>query len=60
MDIYKCPFFKKIMKFYFSKKNTIKKVYKTDTIKGIRTLTTKKSQKSEGFCDFLSVNQINK
>jgi len=53
-------FFQKNYEILFLKKNTIKKVYKTDTIKGIRTLTTKKSQKSEGFCDFLSLNQINK
>jgi hypothetical protein len=42
LDIYKCPFLKKILKIYFIKKSTYKNLYKLQTIKGHTKLFSKK------------------
>ena len=34
-DIYKCPFFKKILKIYFMKKNTLKYFKNNKTLQGL-------------------------
>ena len=42
LDIYKCPFLKKILKIYFIKKSTYKNLYNSQTIKGHTQIFSKK------------------
>ncbi len=42
LDIYKCPFLKKILKIYFIKKCTYKNLYNSQTIKGHTKIFSKK------------------
>jgi hypothetical protein len=42
LDIYKCPFLKKILKIFFRKKSTYKNLYKLQTIKGHTKIFSKK------------------
>ena len=51
LDIYKCPFLKKILKIYFIKKCPYKNLYKLQTIKGHTKIFSKKG----GFLKFFSL-----
>jgi hypothetical protein len=42
LDIYKCPFLKKILKIYFIKKSTYKNLYNLQTIQGHTQIFNKK------------------